>query len=187
MRPGRQSNNITFVILSPEQNIGRLKGTVRSIKNNYCDDARIVCSVGKATKKTELEEMKTVCPTFKGGETVTSLMNTGLKNAEEGWCMFIMEGAWLPRNIESRYFRWVEGEKDVLFPIVVAYDIQGMPTKILSEFSECTLNGILVHKSLFNEVGKFSDNPIKISKQFWGLEAASRGTKFKAILGIKIC
>jgi hypothetical protein len=187
MRPGRQSNNMTFVILSPEPNIGRLKGTVRSIRNNYCDGAMVVCAVAKSIKKPELEEMKEVCPTFRGGETVTSLMNAGLKHAEEGWCMFIMEGAWLPRNIESRYFRWVEGEKDVLFPIVVTYDIQGVPTKILSEFSECTLNGILIHKNLFTEVGKFSDNPIKISKEFWGLEAASKGTKFKAILGVKIC
>jgi hypothetical protein len=180
-------NNITFVVLSPDPNIGRLKGTVRSIKNNYSEDAAIVCAVEKKIKKPEFEEMKAVCPTFRGGETVTSLMNAGMKNAGDGWCMFIMEGAWLPRSIETRYFKWIKNKKDVLFPIVTTYDIQGIPSKILSDFSECTLNGILIHKSLYEEVGKFSDNPIKISKQFWGLEADSKGAAFKAILGVKIC
>lgn len=177
---------ITFVILSPEPNIGRLKGTVRSIKNHYRTNPLITCVVGKATKKETISEMKEECPVFKGGDTITSLMNTGLKNST-GWCMFVMEGAVIPKSVESRYFKWIKNEKDVLYPIVVNYNIQGEPIKILSTFAECTLNGILIHKKLFEEVGKFTDNPIKISKEFWALDATCKGAFFKAILGVKIC
>lgn len=186
MPVGSQSK-ITFVVLSPDHNIGRLKGSIRSIKNNYDENADIICVVEKCVKKSEVEEMSQECPVFKGGETITSLMNAGVKHAKKEWCMFLMEGAWLPKNIESRYFKWISSERDVLFPIVVNYDIQGQPIKILSEFSESTLNGMLIHKNFFEEVGKFTDNPIKISKEFWGIDASLKGASFKAILGVKIC
>ena len=100
--------------------------------------------------------------------------------------MFIVEGAWFPKGVSTNYFRWIKSEKDVLFPIVVNYNRQGEPIKILATFPECTLNGMLIHKSLFVEAGKFSDNPIKTSKEFWGLEASEKGAVFKAILGVKI-
>lgn len=180
-------SRITFIVLSPEHNIGRLRGTVRSIKNNYDENAEIICIVDKSVKKPEIEEMNHECAVFKGGNTITSLMNAGIKHAKRTWCMFIMEGAWLPKNIQSRYFKWIKHEKDVLFPIVVSYDLQGQPVKIHSEFPESTLNGMLIHKDFYEEVGKFTDNPIKISKEFWGMDAFLKGASFKAILGVKIC
>ena len=178
---------INFIILSPEPNIGRLQGTIRSIKNNYCPEAKVICSVEKSIKKCQIEEMKELCPTFKGGQTMTSLINTGIKNANEGWNMLIMEGAWLPKGIKNRYEKWIESEKDILFPIVVNYDREGNPTKVFSTFFDCTLNGILIQKKFFLEIGKLSENPLKISREFWSYDAAERGAKFKAILGIKIC
>lgn len=179
--------DISFIILSPEPNIGRLKGTVRSIRNNYSESAKIICSVEKGIKKPELEEMKSVCPTFRGGNTVTSLINNGVKNGFPGWNMFIMEGAWLPKRFQYKYSRWVKGDKDILFPITVNYDRDGVPVKIFNTFAECTLNGILFQKEFFLQIGKLSENPLKISREFWGLDAKEKGAVFKAILGIKIC
>lgn len=184
---GYREVEINFVVLSPEPNIGRLKGTIRSIKNNYREDASMVCSVVKNIKKPQLEEMNAVCPTFKGGDTITSLINNGIKNSKPGWTMLIMEGAWLPRNVQYRYSTWIEKNTDVLFPIVMSYDKEGMPTKIYNTFAECTLNGILVDRDFFLNVGKLSENPLKISREFWSLGAAEKGAVFKAILGIKIC
>lgn len=178
---------INFIILSPEPNIGRLKGTIRSIKNNYDPDAKIICSVEKGIKKEEIEEYKSICPTFRSGNTITSLINNGIKNAYEGWNLFVVEGAWIPRNIKNRYLTWIKDEKDILFPIVINYDREGNPVKIFSTFSECTLNGILVYKKFFIEIGKLSENPLKISREFWSFDALEKGAKFKAILGIKIC
>lgn len=184
---GNKEIEISFVILSPDPNIGRLKGTVRSIKNNYKEDASIVCSVTKEVKKPQLDEMNEVCPTSKGGNTVTSLINNGIKNSRSGWTLLIMEGAYLPRNVQYRYSRWIKEKTDVLFPIVTSYDKEGIPTKIYSTFPECTLNGIMIDRDFFLKVGKLSENPLKISREFWAMEATEKGAVFKAILGIKIC
>jgi hypothetical protein len=178
---------INFIILSPEPNIGRLKGTIRSIKNNYGEQSKMICSIEKSIKKPELEEYKSLCPAFRAGQTITSLINNGIKHAYDGWNMLVIEGAWMPKNIEYRYKKWIENEKDILFPIVVNYDREGNPTKIFSTFADCTINGILINKKFFLSIGNLSENPLRISREFWSYSAIEKGAKFKGILGIKIC
>lgn len=179
-------DSLGFVILSPEPNIARLKDTVRSVRNNF-GDAPVLCSVEKGIKKAQFDEMKEVCPTVRGGNTVTSLINKGMEGLKgEGWRLFVMEGARVPKSIVSRYSRWIRSPQDVLFPIVVNHDREGRPMKILSSFEDCTLNGMLIHHSLFREVGPFSDNPIGVSKSFWAVDAHARGASFKAILGVNV-
>lgn len=176
-----------FVVLSPESNVARLKDTVRSVRMAFGEDAKVACCVPKGLKKGPFEEMNEVCKTYKGGETVTSLINKGFGAFEEdGWRLFIMEGARVPRSLGSRYERWIKGHRDVLFPIVVNHDRDGKPSTILSGFGEATLNGMMIHSSLFKETGQFSENPISISKDFWAIGAAEKGAVFKAILGVKI-
>jgi hypothetical protein len=88
--------------------------------------------------------------------------------------------------MEYRYRRWIEDERDIIFPIVMNHDLEGRPTVVLARFEESTLNGTMVHSSMFKKVGPFSDNPIGISKRFWGLDAEEQGARFKAVLGVKI-
>jgi hypothetical protein len=177
---------IRFVIVSPEPNIARLKDTVRSVRNNF-GEVEVVCSVAKSVKKAQLDEMKGVCDSFRGGETVMSLINAGLKRGQESrWNVLVMEGARVPRGLEYRYRRWIEDENDVIFPIVMQHDLEGRPTVVLSRFEDSTLNGAMIHSSMFKRVGPFSDNPIGISKRFWGLDAEEKGARFKAVLGVKI-
>jgi len=179
--------SLGFVIVSPEPNIARLKDTVRSIRNNFGDDAGIVCSAPKASKKIQIDEMNEVCRSFRGGETVMSLMNNGIKKmGGRGWRVFIMEGARIPRGLENRYRRWVDDERDVIYPIVFSHDREGRPCSVLASFEESTLNGLMIHTELFAEVGPFSDNPIIVSKNFWALDASEKGAKFKAVLGVTI-
>jgi hypothetical protein len=99
----------------------------------------------------------------------------------------MMEGSWLPKNVKLRYLTWIKSEKDILFPIIINYNKEGKPIKILSNFSDCTLNGILIRKEFFLEIGKLSENPLQISREFWSIDAFEKGANFKAILGIKIC
>lgn len=176
-------SSLGFVIISPEPNIARLKDTVRSIKNHF-PGLPVACVVEKGIKKAQLDEMKEVCPTVRGGNTVTSLINKGMEG--DGWRLFVMEGARVPSSILSRYSRWIRSRRDVLFPIVVNHDREGRPMKIMSSFEDCTLNGMLVHSDLFGEVGPFSDNPISVSKSFWAVDAYARGAVFKAILGVTV-
>jgi len=179
--------SLGFVIVSPEPNIARLKDTVRSIRNHFGDDAKVVCSVEKGIKKEPLEEMKGVCPSFKGGNTVMSIINSGMKKmGGKGWRFLVMEGARVPSGMESRYRRWIRANTDVLFPITMNHDREGRPTRVLTSFEESTLNGTLIHTDLFEEVGGFSDNPIGVSKAFWAMDARAKGAQFKGILGVKV-
>jgi hypothetical protein len=180
-------NSLGFVIISCEPNIFRLKDTVRSIRNNFSDTASILCSTPKSCGKNQIEEMSEVCPSFRGGETIMSLINNGVrKMGGKGWRVLVMEGARLPRGMEGRYHRWIEDDRDVLYPIVFSHDREGRPCSVLTDFGESTLNGLMFHTSLFKETGAFSDNPIIISKNFWGMDAKEKGARFKAILGVKI-
>lgn len=179
--------SLGFVIVSPEPNIARLKDTARSIRAHFGEGARMICSVAKGIKKDSLEEMRGVCPSFRGGDSVMALINYGAKKMGGfGWRCFVMEGARVPGGLEGRYRRWIEDERDVLFPIVMNHDMDGRPSRVLTTFEDSTLNGMLIHTSLFDEVGYFSDNPIGVSKRFWGLDAEARGARFKAILGVKV-
>lgn len=180
-------SSLGFVILSPEPNIARLRDTVRSVRNSFGDGTALACCVGSNIKKPQLDEMCEVCPSFRGGNTVTSLINQGFERIDgDGWRVFVMEGARVPRSLTSRYSRWIRSDRDVLFPIVVSHDREGNPSTILSSFEDGTLNGMLIHSRLFREVGKFSDNPLAVSKAFWAIDASAKGAVFKAILGVKI-
>ena len=46
-----------YIIISPENNIGGLKNTIRSITNNY-EDAKIVCTVSSNIKKNNCLNIK---------------------------------------------------------------------------------------------------------------------------------
>jgi hypothetical protein len=146
-----------------------------------------LCVVEKSIKKEQIDVMKEVCVTHKGGQSITSLINKGFKHTKSGWNLLVMEGARIPLNIQNRYSKWIKSEHDVLFPITVNYDAAGKPVKVFNNFSECTLNGVLIHKNLFQKVGNFTENPLQISREFWSFDAFDKGAVFKAILGIKIC
>jgi len=178
---------INFVIISPEPNIGRLKGTVRSIHNNYSESAKIVCCVEKGVSKDSLKEMKEVCDAHRGGSTVTSLINKGMEKSFKGWNMIVTEGSWVPKNLDRTYGRWAKSEKDVIYAINMEHDRDGTPSNMSCGFVDCSLNGILMRKEFFLEVGRFSDNPMHISKCFWALDAIDKGATFKGVLGARIC
>jgi hypothetical protein len=141
----------------------------------------------KSTPAIDVKEMKTLCPVYKGGNTITSLINTGIKRGHKEWNFLVMEGVFLRRGLANRYSTFMEDELDVMFPIVVDYNRDMYPTHIHSTFEDCTLNGMLIHQKTFKKVGNLSDNPLDVSRLMWAAEAREKGVKFKAILGNKIC
>lgn len=179
-----------FVVIAPEHNIGRIQGTVRSIKNRYRHNTHITCAVDETTTISELEEIKKIkeiSNVVKGGGTITSLLNTGLENGHKEWNIIVIAGTCVRPTLDHKYSVWIESEKDILFPIVTDYNREGFPIKIYSDFYDGTLNGLCIHQKTFNQVGKFTENQLEISKKFWGLVASDKGCVFKAILGAKIC
>ena len=180
--------NFGFVILSPEPNFGHFKTTARSIATHYPGITGVCVTAGNATAA-QVKEMKTLCPTFKGKDTITSLINTGIKKGKSQWKMIIMEGSYVRRGLIYKYSRFIEDENDVLYPIVTDYGKDGYPVRIYKNFDEATLDGMFIHQKTFKEVGDLSDNPLDVSKLMWAMEAnrKEKNVKFKGILGAKIC
>lgn len=181
-----KSLNFGFAILSPEADIGLLRTTARSIKNNYGSDAFYVCAVPKNTTAEELEEMNAICPTFRGNHTFTSLINKVLAKGHKEWNLIVMAGSIVRGEVIHRYGRFVQEETDILFPIVMDYNRDGEVTAVHSYFPDAPLNSIFIHQKTFKKVGKFGDNPLDIEKLLWADEAMHQGCQFKAVLGTKL-
>lgn len=176
-----------FVILSPEPNIGRLKSSVRSIIKNYGNVPHI-CVVAKKTPPSVLNELKTVCPCVRGRDTITSLINTGIKKGCNNWNLIIMEGVWVQPHLNRKYANFMVDENDIFFPIIPDYNREGIPIKLNNGFVEAPLNGLCVHQTTFKKIGDMGDeDDIDFAKLMWAAQALSLGCKLKAILGAKIC
>jgi len=167
--------DVGFVIICPESNSGHLRHTIKSIRFRY-GDAPCIAVVPHGISKEEIEEMKKFCPVYRGKKTITSLINTGLRNAS-GWSLLVMAGSWLQGKEIQKFSCFVEKETDILYPIVDG----------VYDWVDATLNGILIHTNAIKSVGPFGDdNPLPVCKLLWSLDAIQQGYRFKAVLGSKI-
>jgi hypothetical protein len=167
-----------FIILCPEPNIGLLKGTVRSLDFSH-GGCPYVAVVPGSTKPEAIKEMKELCEVYRAKDTITSLMNTGMRHAPSDWNILTIGGTWIRKRLSTRYSRFIEEDSDVLFPIFEKqYD-----------FRRATLNGLCIHKKTFKKAGAFPDKgEIHHCKERWALYATALcKSKFKAILGASIC
>jgi len=165
-----------FVVLCPERNMGGLKSTIRSIKN-YFPDSHQLCIAPSDAIKEEIKEMKDICPTEKGGDTYTSLINKGMAKAKAPWNFLMFAGSYLRTRFYHKYAYFVEDEKDILFPIVDRHYC----------FVDGSLNGVLVHKAAFKEIGNMNEKfDIGEAKALWAAQGVEKGFRFKALMGAKI-
>jgi GT2 family glycosyltransferase len=176
-----------FAIIAPEPNLGNLLCTVRSIKNNY-PVSPYVCAVIKNMHTEEYKKMSEICTMCKGKNTITSLINTALKKSKSEWTLVVMQGVPVHRGLDKKYGLFIENKKDVLFSITMEYDRSGKIVKVRNNFEDATLNGMLIHRDTFKEVGLFPDGDLSIpaAKLFWAAQAVDKGCKFKGILGTRI-
>jgi len=175
------------VILSPDRDIGRIKTTINSIKRNDDENAPCVVACAKDTTVAELKEMKEVCPnSHRGKDTITSLINKGMQKGHKGWNLIMVEGTVLRRGIMCKYARFVESEKDILFPIVMDYDREGNVVDTHANFVDSSINGLFMHYDTFKAVKPFGDNPLEIERVLWATDAREKGCQFKAVLGTKL-
>ena len=165
-----------FIILCNEGNIGSLKHTVKSLNFRY-ENQPYIAVVGKGTSTKNIKEMKEICPVYKGKDTITSLINTGMRNTQQEWNLLLFEGSWLHGRELVRLSQFAEKETDVLFPIV----------NNVCDFTDGCMNGILINRKAFKLIGPFSDdNPLEICKLMWALEAKSKGCRLLGVLGPRI-
>lgn len=182
-----ENNEINFIILSPDTNFVRLKNTLNSIKH-HLGIIEAVCIVPKNVDKEKLKDMQLICNNiFKGKTTFTSLINSGFKYSKKEWNIVINEGVYVTKSLIKKYSRFIENEKDILFSIDWTKDIQGKPKELFCDFWNCSLNGVMINKKTFQEIGEFPEKEnLEISKLIWAAKAVMNNCKFKGIIGSRM-
>ena len=167
---------IGFIILCPNNDLGNLKHTIKSL-NFWYPSCNKIGVVERGTPKENIDEMKELCPIFKGKTTITSLINTGLRNTKNNWNLVIIAGSWLNGKELKKYCKFCTSEADILFPIIDG----------IAEFSKGSINGILINKKTFKLIGPMADKgPLNLAKLIWANDAINKKCNFKAVLGPKI-
>jgi hypothetical protein len=171
-------NDVSFLILCPELNVGGLKSTASSIKCNFPNSPRI-CMVGSNANEVDLAELGKYCPVHKGGGTILSLINEGVMKFSTRWCFVLMAGCMVRSSLFKKYDIFLKSDKDVLYSAV------GVDHWL---FPDATINGMLLSKGMLEDVGLFPDSGLSIadSKVWWSILAADKGYVFKAIVGTKL-
>lgn len=164
-----------FVVLCPERNYGGLKATVRSIKNHFCDKS-CICVTTPEANELELKEFNQICPTFIGGKTYTSLINTGIRQNQAKWTYFVMAGIHIRNNQMNHYNTFCANEKTIMYPII---DKMWM-------FHESSLNGLVINKKAIEDVGYFDEVEEDFHKVrlVWAVNAIEKGYQFRALVGL---
>lgn len=183
--------NFGFIILNLDKNYAGLKTTYNSIKNHYTQPA--ISVVDGSVNSEELKKMKEICECYKSKSLnstdefslASELINLGIKNSKKEWNFIVIAGSWVRPNLKRKFDIFVKDEKDVLYPII---DDRRL------EFPEASINGILVNKKAFKEIGewptqmwKINNNPLYLSKLFWYAIGLEHSYKFKGIVGMRIC
>lgn len=167
----------SFLIICPDHSLNLLKTTVSSIKNHY-PNLPYIAVVDEDTTKEDVAEMKKNCPIYKGKNTITSLINVGMRHSPSDWVFMIFAGSNVRPKLDEKFSFYTTNDKDVLFPIA----------NNKYNFIEATLNGLCINKKTFKEVGELSeDGKLEMIKAEWASNAIDYGCRFKAIIGSKMC
>ena len=167
----------SFVIICHDNSLSLLSGTANSIKSRYYDNPFICVANGSANAE-EIANIKKICPAYKGKDTLTSLINVGMRHAPTEWVFIVFAGSNIPQKLDSKFSFYISSIYDVLFPIV-----QGK-----FNFIDATWNGMMLNKKAFKEIGAFEETGDLLDiKCDWALRATEKGCKFKGIMGVKVC
>jgi hypothetical protein len=175
--------DLGFVILCPDKNIAGLSNTLYSIKNNSYDRESLAV-IGSNATAVDAKDMKELCQIHKGKDTITSLINVGMKKCKHEWAFLIFGGSRIRPYTEKKLEQFVKSEKDVLYPIV--------DRKL--DFVSGSFDGVLINTKFFQEVGTFPEmtiekdgmNDFEFAKMLWCVNAMEKKAIFKGIVGLKI-
>jgi hypothetical protein len=170
-------DKVSFLVLCPELNVGGLRSTISSIKSNF-HNIDYMCVLGENATDFDMKEIGKMTPFIKGGNTITSLINNGIKKSKKEWIYIIVAGVLLRPTIFRKYETFLKNDTDIMYQVT---------NKTTWLFSDATINGILINKKAIKEVGDFTDEDnIVNSKLLWAAKAIEKGFKFRGLVGIKL-
>lgn len=163
--------NLGIIILCPEANYGTLKFTCNCIK------AELNCSFIAITKDKVFEEdlfdLKKYSPTFRGGNSTTSMINEGMKRLNTDWKLVVTSSSNVKYSLWKKYQKFLKEEKDILYPVIHKK----------WKFYDISLNGLLIHKKAFTDIGDFPNEEPLLT---WASNAIDKNYQFKAIVGARL-
>lgn len=164
------SINLGFIVMGHDGDPSKISTTVKSIERSYAKAKKVVVVPEEFKKDHKGAKI--------GGNSITSLINTGMENALAEWNVMVFAGVIIKEKLDQRYSTFMESRLDIFYPLVWGND----------SFIDATLNGLAIHRDTFTEIGQFSnDNSLEICKMMWFLDASDKGCKFKAIAGCRMC
>jgi hypothetical protein len=176
--------DIGLIVLCPDRNIGGLRNTAGSVLFHFYDRECIAVAGDDVTKE-ELVQMEKHCvKAYKGKNTITSLVNKGMRHLKHKWGFIVFAGSRVQPFMERKLADFVASDTDILYPLV-----EGK-----YNFVEGSFNGVLINKKFFNKVGKFPEddlqkqgvNDFELAKLLWSIEAIEQGATFKGICGLRV-
>jgi hypothetical protein len=168
---------ISFAIICPDNSLSLLRTTVGSISQKY-QNVPFICVTSNSANADEIASMKKMCPTYKGKSTITSLINVAYRHAPTEWLILIFAGTAVQGRLDEKFGFFIGSEKDILYPIA----------NNKTNFIDATLNGLMINKKLFKDIGPFlEDDELEFVKSEWACRAIENGCKFKAVIGCKMC
>jgi hypothetical protein len=170
-----KSRKFGFIVLCPNMNTGHLRNTISSI-DIYYPDAKTVVILPSDCNKDDYDAVAKLKKTYKGGKTVSSMLNKGIEHGPSEWHFILFSRGWVRNKIDIKYSYFVENEMDILFPII---------NRNLT-FVSADINGMFINKKSFQDIGDFPDmESLDSSKVIWASKAIKQGYKFKGIVGAK--
>jgi hypothetical protein len=174
--------DVGIIVLCPNRNPAALKNSVGGIRH-HCLNREVIAAIPTGTPISVSKELKQYCPVYKGKDTITSLVNIGMKRLSNTWGFVIFSGSRVPKFVEKKW-NFATSDKDVLYPIV----------DMKCNFVDGSFNGVLINKAFFQEVGDFPDVPMEkpglndfeFAKLLWATKALEAGVLFKGIVGMKV-
>ena len=128
--------------------------------------------------RSEMYEMKKICPVYKGKDTISSLINVAMRHSTGDWVFLLFAGTVARQKLDEKFSFYISSEKDILYPVANGK----------FNFIDATLNGLFMNRKTFKEIGEFNEEGhLEMVKAEWAMSAIECGCKFKAILGSKMC
>jgi hypothetical protein len=170
--------DLGFVILLTEFRFTGLRTTVTTIRTNF-KNSECTCVIPQNSNKEDVKTARTICNVVEGGETISSMINAGIKKSRQPWNLIVMSGNIIKYNPVMKYRRFLESEKDVMYRVV---------DKTHWRWEDASIHGLLIHKNAIEEIGAFpeSEESLQLCKLMWGAKATEKGYKFKGLVGVKL-
>lgn len=144
----------------------------------YYPKSEAVIVVPANCSKDDADALAKLKKTYKGGKTIPSMINCGMKHAPCGeWNLIVFSKGWMRNRVDIKYSYFIETEKDILFPVT------SHKTYNFVEENICLL---MLHKDAFKTIGEFPDmENLETSKLIWANKAIEKKYKFKGVVGGK--